>query len=170
MVIRSPETLLPWSERTVCFLPLILSPLPLVSSSSALGTQTDQECFGIPRRFPPWLSLRLRQRAVPPPGHSSGTVSPRAPITRRNAHLVHDGGPITVSNHSKLLSTHDSPVSHGRRDAALSSPLSSSSSAVHPRIFNPALPSTDYQSLGKHFRPTTAVLHVGVDGLHFLSR
>ena len=34
------------------------------------------------------------------------SVSPCAPITRRNAHLVRDGGPIMVSNHSKLLSTH----------------------------------------------------------------
>lgn len=33
------------------------------------------------------------------------SVSPCAPITRRNAHLVRDGGPIMVSNHSKLLST-----------------------------------------------------------------
>lgn len=53
---------------------------------------------------------------VPPLSHSLvHCISPRAPITRRNAHLVRGGGPIMVSDHSKLLSTHGfSSEAHGR--------------------------------------------------------
>lgn len=51
------------------FHPSGLSPR-LVLSSSSLSTQTDQECFGIPR-FPFRLSLQLHGSSPPPPpGHS----------------------------------------------------------------------------------------------------
>lgn len=57
-----------------------------------------------------FLPVYPSSSTVPPPPPSPRairwySVSPCAPITRRNAHLVRGGGPIMVSNHSKLLST-----------------------------------------------------------------
>jgi len=52
-----------------------------------------------------FLPVYPSSSTVPPPSHSLVQCIPRAPITRRNAHLVRGGGPVMVSNHSKLLST-----------------------------------------------------------------
>jgi hypothetical protein len=82
----------------------ISSSILLGLSSSCLSTQTNQECFGIPR-FPS-LAIPPLPRFLPR-AIRRYSVSPCAPITRRNAHLVRGGGPIMVSNHSKLLSTHE---------------------------------------------------------------
>lgn len=88
-----------------------------------ISTQTDQECFGIPR-FPLWLSLQLHDSS--PRAIRWYSVSPCAPITRRNAHLVRGRGPIMVSNHSKLLSTHGfSRLKRERRHPLNSSPPTS---------------------------------------------
>lgn len=73
------------------------------------------------------------------------SVSLCAPITRRNAHLVRGGGPIMVSNHSKLLSI---------REFSSEAWATLVPHALEFLIRPP--PPTDYQSLGKHFRPATA--------------
>lgn len=56
----------------------------------------------------PAIPPASRFLSPPPPSPAIRwySVSPCAPITRRNAHLVRGRGPIMVSNHSKLLSTH----------------------------------------------------------------
>jgi len=65
-VRRSAEALLSRSERSVLCL------LTRLFSSSSLSTQTDQECFGIPR-FPPCISLKFHGSSPEP---FVGTVYP----------------------------------------------------------------------------------------------
>jgi len=105
MVIRSPGTLLPRSERTLALSPVLVHSRPHSDGPRVLRDPSFSSLDHVP---PPAAPRFLPERFV------GRTVSPRAPITRRNAHLVHDGGPITVSDHSKLLSTHGfSPESLG---------------------------------------------------------
>jgi len=118
MVIRSPGTLLPRSERTLAPSPVLVHSRPHSDGPRVLRDPSFSSLDHVPPPAAP--------RFLPEP-FVGRTVSPRAPITRRNAHLVHDGGPITVSNHSKLLSTHGfSPESRG------STPLPSPPSPPRP--------------------------------------
>lgn len=90
------------------------------------ATQTRQECF---RKIPP----SFPSAADPSSIRTSPPPSLRAPITRRNAHLPRGGGPVMVSDHSKLLS------SKGGLSASLDSfLLVTPTPPLLTRIFNPA--------------------------------
>lgn len=113
-------------------------------------------------RDPSFSSLAIPPAGFLPRAIRWYTVSPCAPITRRNAHLVRGGGPIMVSNHSKLLSTHGfSPLKHMDGD---------DDPPARPRIFNPSSTAHRLPISRKALSANGCVLHVGVDGLHFLSR
>lgn len=98
-VRRSAETLLPRSERSYRFPSPHRVILILLQHSDGPRVLWDPSfsSLSIPQA-PRFLPRAIRWYSV----------SPCAPITRRNAHLVRDGGPIMVSDHSKLLSTRGS--------------------------------------------------------------
>jgi len=124
MVIRSPGTLLPRSERTVVLPPALSYPRPFL-----VHTQAVQECFGIPR-FLPWIMSLLRQRLGSTPSHSSGAPCPpcsnyEEECSFRTRRGTHNGQqPLETIIDPRILEPPPTPF-------------------VYPRIFNPAPATTN---------------------------